>query len=67
MATSTITREQAEAQGYTREVLLESNGSEYTIEALIQADADFDTTVRVYDLDRYKFVDLNGWLWGVEG
>jgi hypothetical protein len=53
-----MTQNQARSQGYTREVLAE--GGAYSLELLIQEDADLDA-FPAYCLAEGKMLTINGW------
>lgn len=54
-----MTKNQARSQGYTREVLAE--GGAYSLELLIQEDADLDGTFPAYCLTEGEMLTINGW------
>lgn len=50
-------------QGYTRHVLLDSDGSCFA--ALIRPDVDLDGTFRAFDTDNQEWLNVNGWLFSI--
>lgn len=53
-------RQQAEAQGFTRQVSLELG--HYSLDVLVRPDVDFDDRFRAFCLAENEYLNINGWL-----
>ena len=50
-------------EGYTREVIAMSDGTDLYL--LVKPDTDFDSAFRAWDTDNQEFIRVNGWLFVV--
>ncbi len=58
------TDNEAQALGYTKQLMAEANCMSMHIS--VRPDADLDGVIRAFDHDNQEYILLNGWMWEFE-